>query len=67
MTSLLYTIDLVAAGDSRTSTIGFINLVLNALVLVAYVLVHARTRRVAQLIVIAFILHPYLVKRLHRH
>jgi len=48
-------------------TIGFIDLVLNVLILVAYVLVHARTRQVAQLIVIALILHPYLIKRLHRH
>jgi hypothetical protein len=48
-------------------TIGFIDFVLNALILVAYVLVHVRTHRVAQLIVIALILHPYLIKRLHRH
>jgi hypothetical protein len=48
-------------------TIGFINIALNVLILVMYILVHARTRRVAQLIVIALILHPYLIKCLHRH
>jgi hypothetical protein len=47
--------------------IEFIDLVLNALILIAYVIVHARTRQVAQLIIISLILHPYLIKRLHRH
>jgi len=53
--------------DRRMPTIGFINLVLNVLVLVAYILVHTCTRWVAQLIVIALILHPHLIKHLHRH
>jgi len=48
-------------------TIGFINIVLNVLILVVYILVHACTHRVAQLIIIALILHPYLIKCLHRH
>jgi hypothetical protein len=48
-------------------TIGFIDLVLNILILVAYILVQARTRQVAQLLIIALILHPYLIKCLHRH
>jgi hypothetical protein len=48
-------------------TIGLIDTVLNVFILVVYILVHARTRRVAQLIVIALILHPYLIKRLYRH
>jgi hypothetical protein len=41
--------------------IEFTNLVLNALILIAYVIVHACTRRVTQLIIISLILHPYLM------
>jgi hypothetical protein len=44
-----------------------IDLVLNVLILIAYVIVHTRTRRVAQLIILSLILHPYLIKRLYRH
>jgi hypothetical protein len=47
--------------------IGFIDLVLNTLILVAYILMHTCTHQVAQLIVIALILYPYLIKQLYRH
>jgi hypothetical protein len=47
--------------------IEFIELVLNALLLITYVIVHAHMHRVAQLIIVSLILYPYLIKHLHRH